>query len=262
MKQSAFRKEKDPFYIYLKIQTNLIDDATDKAKAKRVYNLIKDSKQNVVYSNLINNGVKILTEYLDKKNKKYEILYGGLSKEQRNKMVKRFNEGKVDTLIITDAAKEGVDLKGTRNIVLLNPPWSHALLKQIVGRAIRYRSHLHLPENERFVNVRYIRAVPPRDIYEKQQKAFNSKPYRTCTLFEEDHPDLRLTADQCIYDMIIAKKESTTQDVLEFLKRMNINDKFNPILLIINLNLNLPNQNLNLNPNLQNQNQNQNLNHH
>ena len=212
----------DPFYINLKIQTNLFDEDTDKAKAKRVYNLIKNKSQNVIYSNLLNDGVGILIKYFDKKNKKHEIVSGSLSKKKRQDIFDRFNRGEIDTLIITDAAREGVDLKGVRNMILLNPPWSDAILNQIVGRAVRYKSHLHYPPSERFVNIYYIRAVPPNAIYKEQKKLLDYKGISTCSKFNKNHINESLTSDQCLYDIIISRKQQKTEEVMEFLYSVNI----------------------------------------
>jgi 3D (Asp-Asp-Asp) domain-containing protein len=35
--------------------------------------------------------------------------------------------------------------------------------EQIIGRGIRYKSHVHLPEKERFVNVYHLYLVKPSD---------------------------------------------------------------------------------------------------
>jgi hypothetical protein len=57
-------------------------------------------------------------------------------------------------LIITKAGAEGVDLKNTFTIFIMDGQWNEALYEQIVARAIRYQSHMSLPKNERFVNVK------------------------------------------------------------------------------------------------------------
>ena len=52
---------------------------------------------------------------------------------------------------------EGLDLKGTRQIQLLDPHFNEEKMRQIIGRGVRYKSHAHLPENERNVEVeRYL----------------------------------------------------------------------------------------------------------
>ena len=55
-------------------------------------------------------------------------------------------------------------LKGVKNVVVLDPPWNDASIEQIVGRAIRFRSHLHLPLAERKVNVYFLSLVKPESV--------------------------------------------------------------------------------------------------
>ena len=62
-------------------------------------------------------------------------------------------------LIISKAGAEGVDLVGTNTIYVLDNVWNEATYEQIVARAIRYKSHAHLPEKERYVNVKRLMLV-------------------------------------------------------------------------------------------------------
>jgi len=49
---------------------------------------------------------------------------------------------------------EGLDLKGTKMMQIMEPHFNQAKIDQVVGRAIRYKSHEHLPEEEQEVTVR------------------------------------------------------------------------------------------------------------
>ena len=81
---------------------------------------------------------------------------------QRKELVNDYNIGKFQVLIITKAGGEGLDLKEVRNVVILDPPWNDAGLKQIIGRAIRYKSHEALDISERIVNVYKMSLVCPK----------------------------------------------------------------------------------------------------
>ena len=48
------------------------------------------------------------------------------------------------------------DLKGVRSVVVMEPTWNDAGLQQIIGRAIRYKSHEHLPAPQRKVDVYFM----------------------------------------------------------------------------------------------------------
>ncbi len=55
--------------------------------------------------------------------------------------------------LLTKAAKEGLDFKGVRTVVFMDFPWTPSNYNQVVGRARRYQSHIHLPVTERNVKV-------------------------------------------------------------------------------------------------------------
>jgi hypothetical protein len=62
--------------------------------------------------------------------------------------------------LISSAGAEGLDLKGTKLVQLLEPHYNEEKEKQIIGRAIRYGSHAALPEAERQVLVQRYLAQP------------------------------------------------------------------------------------------------------
>lgn len=111
----------------------------------------------VVYSNYLGSGLAPYKNYLNK----YQIPYGEFSGDMnptvRNQMVRDYNANKLKALLISSAGAEGLDLKGTRALQILEPHFNREKEKQIIGRAIRYQSHAALPENERNVVVqRYL----------------------------------------------------------------------------------------------------------
>ena len=56
---------------------------------------------------------------------------------------------------------ESLDLKKTRQVHIMEPHWNDAKIRQIIGRAIRYKSHESLLLNEREVQVyRWISIFP------------------------------------------------------------------------------------------------------
>ena len=79
-------------------------------------------------------------------------MHGSISKSKRLSMQTQYNAGKIDVLLITKAAAEGVDLKATRQFHNVCPVWNPALAEQAEGRTIRYRSHAHLPKSQRVVD--------------------------------------------------------------------------------------------------------------
>jgi hypothetical protein len=47
-------------------------------------------------------------------------------------------------------------LVGVRNVIIMDPVWNYSGMLQIEGRAVRYGSHSHLPEEERLVDVYHL----------------------------------------------------------------------------------------------------------
>lgn len=115
----------------------------------------------LVYSNFLESGLHPYETLLQGKNIPYGKFTGELGKSERDEMVKRYNEGKLRALLLSSAGGEGLDLKGTRQIQVLDPHWNREKLEQVIARGIRYKSHEHLPEDQRNVNVEhYVSQLP------------------------------------------------------------------------------------------------------
>lgn len=81
------------------------------------------------------------------------------AKAENDAIVKLFNspENKdgslIKVMIGSPSMKEGVSLKNTREVHLFEPYWNMSRVKQIVGRAVRFCSHVTLPAKDRNVTV-------------------------------------------------------------------------------------------------------------
>lgn len=118
--------------------------------------------KSLVYSNYLDAGLEPY-EVLLKNNKiPYGKFTGKMKKKERDQVIKDFNEDKIKTILVSSAGGEGLDLKGTRQVQVLDPHWNNEKLEQVIGRAIRYKSHDHLPKNKRNVTVeRYLATSRP-----------------------------------------------------------------------------------------------------
>lgn len=117
-----------------------------------------------VYSNFLGAGVEPFGRMLTKRGIKYNLFNGGLSPKARKEIVRQYNEGEVPVILGTGAASEGLDLKKTSLIQILEPHWNNARIEQAIGRGIRYKSHEELPPEERKVKVnRYYAALPEEE---------------------------------------------------------------------------------------------------
>lgn len=117
----------------------------------------------VVYSNWLDAGVKAYERRLQEAKIPYGVFTGEQPKSVRDQYVRDYNEGKLKALLLSGAGSEGLDLKGTRLIQVLDPHWNEERIKQVIGRGIRFKSHDHLPEDKRNVTVQRYFATMPKD---------------------------------------------------------------------------------------------------
>lgn len=103
----------------------------------------------------------------------------------------------IRVLMITQSGSEGISLKNVRQVHLMEPYWNEIRIKQVIGRAIRAKSHLDLPPSERTVDV---------FMYMMKFKKESVKDAKVVAL------DKFMTSDQIIYS--IAQKKSQISDAL------------------------------------------------
>ena len=142
-------------------------------KVEWVLNSLKQKKKTLIYSAFIDWGIKNVIESLDPKFKFYTIS-GKIPKNKRQEIVDSFNDPKsgVDTLFITKAGGEGLDLKGVENLIIFDRGWNRE--HQVIGRARRYKSHTHLPKSRQIVNLYYLDLKKPsREARAKIIAAYN-----------------------------------------------------------------------------------------
>jgi hypothetical protein len=104
-------------------------------------------------------GVNLIGKILSIKGISNVIYSGDVSSTQREKILMRYNAPENDygddirVFIFTDAAAEGISLHSVRGVHLINESTYSSRMNQVIGRAIRYKSHERLPEDEREVTV-------------------------------------------------------------------------------------------------------------
>lgn len=135
-----------------------IDAKENSPKIKQVVNDIKTGPgKTIVYSNFLASGLDPVAKQLDKQNIPYAFFTGDVTKAEKEKAVKDFNEDKLPVLLLSSSGAEGLDLKGTRQVQIIEPHWNDKKIQQVIGRAVRYKSHESLPKEEKNVIVkRYI----------------------------------------------------------------------------------------------------------
>ena len=116
----------------------------------------------LIYSNYLDSGVNPYKERLIKANIPFGEFTGNIKDKVRNQLVKDYNENKLKALIVSSAGAEGLDLKGTRLVQLLEPHFNNEKIKQVIGRAARYKSHEGLaPSKQNVLVQRYLSSINP-----------------------------------------------------------------------------------------------------
>lgn len=109
----------------------------------------------VVYSNYLKAGLEDYSDALIDARMDHIVYHGGLNKKQKDQAVLDYNSGKIPVLLISSSGAEGLDLRGTKLIQILEPHFNNSKIQQVTGRGIRFNSHAHLPEEERHVIVQH-----------------------------------------------------------------------------------------------------------
>ncbi|NQY43473.1 MAG: hypothetical protein HRT87_09040 [Legionellales bacterium] len=109
----------------------------------------------VLYSHFYHNGILLFKRFLDENGQKgkYAILHPEYPISKYEGIVNKYNQGEIKFLLIHPEITEGISLVGTRQLHILETPYNKSFQEQIIGRAVRYRSHMHLPKKERHVDV-------------------------------------------------------------------------------------------------------------
>lgn len=183
-----------------------VDDMSDEEENENtpkiqmmVRNLLEQRKKDpnfrgVVYSNYHAGGLHPYARALRAANVPHNLFTGETAEKDRARIIQEYNEGKSPVLLVSGAGTEGLDLKGTKMVQLTEPHWNNSRLDQAIARGIRFKSHSHLPENEREVRVqRYFSAFP---------KTLGNKLHLTT-------PDK--TVERYMYDMSNTKSELANQ---------------------------------------------------
>lgn len=122
---------------------------------------VEEGKKVMVYSNWLGAGVNLLEEELIKLNITYSLITGKLTQKQKEENIRKYNKGTNKVIIISSSGAEGLNLKATRTVIILERHWNNAKLEQVIGRAIRLNSHASLPEHERKVDIFNLILIKP-----------------------------------------------------------------------------------------------------
>lgn len=126
---------------------------------------IKGPKPAIIYSEFRENGVEAVMACLVENGvlrSSIAYFHGDLTAEERDDIVKLYNKGEYEYILITSAGSEGISLRSTRQVHVLEPYWNIARIMQVLGRGVRVDSHGHLAESDQRVDVWHWLSVLPK----------------------------------------------------------------------------------------------------
>ncbi len=149
------------FYNGLRRASNKLEGKSPKVDwIIKLINKHKNSKM-VIFSHFINMGMRPIQHYLKSKNINFNEVTGDLSIIQRKKAVDDYNSGKNNILFISKAGSEGLDLKKTNFVIIMESAWNENSIEQIIGRGVRYKSHEGLPQKDKKVIIYRLYCIKP-----------------------------------------------------------------------------------------------------
>lgn len=154
-----------PFYNGIRRAVNAdIEEYNPKLDWVRLHLLRFNNRKMVIFSPFISLGVSQLERLVMDFDIKPSIgiITGDNSEEERQETIKSYNSDHIQILIISiGAGGLGINLIGTRDVVIMQPGWNDVEMEQAMGRAIRFHSHTHLPYDEQRVEVWKLLLVKP-----------------------------------------------------------------------------------------------------
>ena len=149
-------KKKNAFLTATRQLSNTIDNDMNSPKIIEISEIVrKGNKPAVIYSNFLANGIYPLSLKLNELGIKHKIIKGSTTEEKMNKTINEYNNGEFDVLLISSAASESITLLNTRQIHIMEPHFNEAKINQVIGRAIRYKSHDNLKLKDRQIKIYY-----------------------------------------------------------------------------------------------------------
>ena len=122
----------------------------------------------------------------------------------------------IKVLMITSSGSEGINLRNTRHVHIMEPYWHPVRTEQVIGRARRICSHKDLPLSLQTVEV----FIYLMTFTEKQAKSDESIELKLKDLSKRD-PKVPLTSDEALYEISSIKEELNSQ-LIRALKETSI----------------------------------------
>jgi SNF2 family DNA or RNA helicase len=122
----------------------------------------------------------------------------------------------IKVFMITSSGSEGINLRNTRYVHIMEPYWHPVRVEQVIGRARRICSHKDLPPELQSVEV----FIYLMTFTQEQIKSGDSIELKLKDLSKRE-PKIPLTSDEALYEISSIKEEVNTQ-LINAIKIINI----------------------------------------
>jgi hypothetical protein len=158
-------------------------------------------------------------------NGNWEIVPPSITEKLRERNENNLYGEVIQLLMITASGAEGINLRNTRFVHIMEPYWNMVRIDQVVGRARRICSHEDLPEEMRNVKVMiYLSRATPAQIdknIELRTKDLSKLTYKIQEGGREKTERIPFTTDQYLFE-IAQIKDSITRQILTSVKETAI----------------------------------------
>ena len=143
---------------------NNLDEGDDNTKyawaLSKVASIVNAGGKVILYSEFILKGLFRVMDHLDEMGIKYTSITGQTEVAERKVAQTKYNSGEAPVMLISKAGGQGIDLKKTTAVIIIEPPWNPAGVYQVIGRGVRVNSHIDLPKNLQHVDAYLLQSEP------------------------------------------------------------------------------------------------------
>jgi len=156
-------------------------------------------------------------------NSTWEYVPSSITSILRQKSENNFYGEIVKLCMITSSGTEGINLRNTRFVHIMESYWNMTRIEQTVGRARRICSHRDLPEELRNVKVFFYLSS-----FSQKQMTEAKEIYASSGISDYDPNNLPITTDQVLFNLA-SLKEKVNTNLLTMIKETAIDcNLFNP----------------------------------
>jgi superfamily II DNA or RNA helicase len=186
---------------------------------EKVAAAVANRKKCLVFSAYLESGLYIIRDELRRRGISVAVYEGKLNAADKSDIVRRYNQGRISVILLSDAGKEGLDLKNTGEVHILEPQWNEEKVQQAIGRAVRYKSHDDsVPKH---VDVyRYIAVFPEGWEELKKEWSAAQNPNRRGTFVYLSQFLIMMSADDAL-QRYTTLKHTDNRNILERLVRIS-----------------------------------------